>query len=173
MCQLLCDKVIMSFLTPLTCQAEKAAEEEAAAGRAAAKDTARPPTAMLGFAPTSHTSDEPQSATGKHSWPAVFFDSSRKRRHAAALGSENGSESSGAVQLESLGSGAESSHVTAAVEADGVDRQIGRDYGAAWRDAAHFSPAPASPPSQDIGAFVSYTRRTCCRATTLLQQQAC
>ncbi|DBA77262.1 TPA: hypothetical protein ACH3X2_008458 [Trebouxia sp. C0005] len=132
-------------------QAEKAAEEEAAASRAAAKGPARPPTAMLGFAPTLHTSDEPQSATGKHSWPADFFNSSRKRCHAAALGSENGSEISGAVQLECLGSGAESSHVTAAVEADGVDSETGRDYGAAWRDAAHFKPGSPSPPPQDTG----------------------
>ena len=109
---------------------------------------------MLGFAPTSHTSDEPQSATGKHSWPADFFDSSRKRYHAAALGSEKGSETSGAVQLESLGSGAESSHVTAVADADGVAGEVGQDYGAAWREAAHFSPAPPSPPPQDKGALM-------------------
>jgi hypothetical protein len=128
---------------------------------------------MLGFAPTSHTSSEPQSATGKHCWPADFFDSSRKRRHAAALGSENGSETSGAVQLESLGSGAESSRVSAAVGADGVDGDTGRDYGAAWRDAAHASPAPPSPPPQDTGAVVFCTRRTFCLVITVLQQQAC
>ncbi len=128
---------------------------------------------MLGFAPTSHTSSEPQSATGKHSWPADFFDSSRKRRHAAALGSENGSETSDAFQLESLGSGAESSHVTAAVEADGVDGENGRDYGAAWRDAAHFNPAPSSPPPQYTGAVLCCIVRTVCLVITLLQQQAC
>ncbi|KAL0017880.1 hypothetical protein WJX77_007036 [Trebouxia sp. C0004] len=132
-------------------QAEKAAEEEAAAGRAAAKGPARPPTAMLGFAPISHTLNEPPSATGKCSWPANFFDSSRKRHHAAAPDSENGSETSGAVQLESLGSGAESSLETAAVEADGGDGEIGQDYGAAWRDAAHYSPASPSPPPKDTG----------------------
>ena len=128
---------------------------------------------MLGFAPTSHTLSESQPATGKHSWPAGFFDSSCKRPHAAALGSENSSETSGAVQLESLGSGAESSHVTAAAGADSAGGESGRDYGAAWRDATHVSAAPPSPPPQDTGALLCCTVHTCCFAMTLLQQQAC
>jgi len=159
-----------SDLFATICQAEKAAEEDAAAGRAAASGPARPPTTMLGFTPTSHTPNEPQSATGKHSWPANFFDIGRKRRHATALGSENGSETSGAVQLESLGNGAESSQVIAAVEADGVDGEGGQDYGAAWRDAAHFSPASPNPPPQDTGAFLCCRVHTFCFVMDLLQQ---
>lgn len=138
-------------------QAEKAAEEEAAAARAAASGPACPPTAVLGFAPASQTSGQAHRPTGKHSWPADLFAShNKKRRTAARSSSEDGSETSGAHR-DPRGNGAldgaVSSRVTKSEEGAG---EGGRDYGAVWRDAAHSSPAPSSPPPDESGALSSF-----------------
>jgi len=151
----------------LICQAEKAAKEEAAAARAAASGPARPPTALLGFAPAPQASGRAQSATGKYSWPANFFDDSKKKRssEAAALdASEQGSETSGAFGRGSRGSGAVSSEVVNGEEAGG---DSGQDYGAVWRDAAQSSPVSPSPSPSNTGDSLSHKWLCTCKIQVL------
>ena len=136
-------------------QAEREAEEEAAAARAAANSPARPPTALLGFAPASQASETTQSGTGKHSWPTTFFDGPVKkhRAHSVVFNSgEQGSEASGAHDLNRVDSGTVSSVAKADKEGGSDGEEAGQDYGAAWREAAQSSPAQPMPSPQDTGA---------------------
>ena len=132
-------------------QAEEAAQQESAA--ASKPSCPRPPTAVLGFAPLSQASPSPSPmpAFGKHSWPAHFFDNSKKKRICQAADSEQESVAASGHQDESGDTGAVSSRMGNgdSMAGDGLDK----DFGAAWRDAAQSpvlsqSPAPAPETGQ-------------------------
>ena len=127
-------------------QAEKAAEEEAAEAKAAAKGPAPPPTALLGYAPSPNGATS-KPATGKYSWTPGFFDS-RKKSAAAALQITASSSSMDEPQssghcldnaVAASGNQSPAKHVTA-----GRVAAEGKDYGDVWRDAAEHKSEPSS-----------------------------
>ena len=136
-------------------QAEEAAQQESAAARTPSRP--RPPTAVLGFAPPSQASPSTFTvpASGKHSWPAHFFDDSRKKRRTAD--SEQESAAGSGHQDESVDTGAVSSCMGNgdSMAGDGLDK----DFGAAWRDAAQ-SPLPSQCPAPAPDTGVSGCHRT-------------
>ena len=140
-------------------QAEEAAEQEAAAAKEAAASFLRPPTAVLGFAPPSQNTPPP-SSSGKHSWPAHFFNKPRHKQ--LQTGDVSGDHS-----IEQAGSGPESWQLPNGVHHaadDGDVNGAGIDYGAAWRDAAE-----AALPSLDDTADAGEQLSTCVSAYMLFQ----
>ena len=130
-------------------QAEEAAQQESAAARTPSRP--RPPTIVLGYAPPSQASPSTTLASGKHSWPAHFFDDSRKKRIRQAADNEQESATASEHRDESVDSGAVSSHMGDgdSMAGDGLEK----DFGAAWRDAAQ-SPMPSqsATPAPETGA---------------------
>lgn len=124
-------------------QAEEAAQQASAAVTTPSRP--RPPTAVLGFAPPSPFSPATKPATGKYSWPANFFDDSKNKKICQAADSEQESAPAGGLPDESVDTGAVSSHKgNGDIMADGGQ---GKDFGAAWRDAAQSPPPSQSPVS--------------------------
>lgn len=132
-------------------QAEEAAQQESAAARTPSRP--RPPTAVLGYAPPSQASPSPSTmpSSGKHSWPAHFFDDSRKKKIRQAADSEQESAAGSRHQDESVDTSAVSSRMGNGDSMAGD----GLDFGAAWRDAAQ-SPLPSqsAAPAPEDGASV-------------------
>lgn len=120
-------------------QAEKAAQQDAIAAKTPSRP--QPPTAVLGFAPPSKATPAPIPTSGKFSWPVNFFsDGSRKKRICQATSSKQDSDA--ASRVESVDSGAVSSHVGNGDGTAGIG--MDKNFGAAWRDAAQ-SPSPTAP----------------------------
>ena len=148
-------------------QAEEAIAQEAEAAKAATRSYPSPPTAILGFAPRAPASANNRTpASGKHSWPADFFDNiskANKSRH-QITSSQHSSEGNAVPMLanaESVDGGTVSSHAASgdSLGVAGDENGDGNDYGAAWRDAAQ-SPAasPSVAPAAATGTLVGQSK---------------
>ena len=128
-------------------QAEKAAEEEAAEARAAAKGPAPPPTAVLGYAPSPNGATS-KPVTGKYSWVPGFFDNRKKPAALQMIASsrlmDEPKSTSPRSDSAEAASANQSSAQLATAETGISEVAEDKDYGDVWRDAAEHKSEPSS-----------------------------